>query len=496
MPTEDDLLEPEDDLLDLPVPFGVFADSGRVLDGLDQAIFDAFQEREQKREGSAEFDALMAKADASQDHLGVTNEVNHANDLAEVGWAVMLSSSVTPEIREALDPLLKLRSKQAGDLFKVFEGERAFGAGDKGAAGWLRRFKINLHEEVDPSLGVPYYILIVAPPGEVPFEFQYELDLQWAVGRIWFPTVEAFRNYAESVARYENDPEVPTSRQIAVFSPEHDSDRATQMFTRYVARPLLDPAKPFGARQDFRIEGFLGADATRDNLQRIWTGSTGSGRPSLVFSGSHGMVFPPGHAEQASRQGAILCQDWKNCDDLRDAYYAAEDLPADAQVHGLVHFFFACYSAGWPQWDQYRQLENSQVPVAPEPMLARLPQALLSHPKGGALAVIGHVERAWATSFRSSRVTQITGFRSVMAGILKGDRLGNATDHFNQRWAILTDALARLHRQAYLSPTPVELTDKLGMELTNQWVVRDDARNYVVFGDPAVRLRVEKMAGP
>ena len=79
------------------------------------------------------------------------------------------------------------------------------------------------------------------------------------------------------------------------------------------------------------------------------------------------------------------------------------------------------------------------------------------------------------------------GFRDVIGRIMQGDRLGQATDQFNIRWAALSTELSETLDQARMG---LELDPRI---LANQWVARDDARNYVLFGDPAVRLRVEDM---
>jgi hypothetical protein len=255
-----------------------------------------------------------------------------------------------------------------------------------------------------------------------------------------------------------------------------------------------------GQRQKFTLRPFIGdaggdaagGAATKDTLRNIFNGSIAGGPPALLFSGTHGKSFRPDDPRQETSQGALVCQDWAGYGAIqRDDYFDAADVPATAKVHGMIHVLFACYGAGWPQYDNFKRLDKAPAAIAPRPMIGRLPQALLAHPNGGALAVLGHVERAWAYSFHGDKgAPQIQGFRDVMGRIMRGERLGQATDQFNLRWAALSVELAETLNQMNVG------LQVAPQQLASQWIARDDARNYIVFGDPAVRLRVEDMAAP
>ncbi len=471
---------------DAPLPFGVRLDTGFPLNGLTDEALTALLDRE--RDPTPESMALTERTEAVGVAFAVEGGID-ANDLEQAGWGVLFSSGVSPAIKDALKPLFDHRKARA-DPFVVFDGETGYRPGDT-AQNWLKRRGVRM-DVVDPENGVPFYLLLVGPPEEMPFEFQYYLDLYWAVGRLWFDTPDEFRRYADSVVEYENASNVQTTRRAAMFATEHDFDEATQLFTRQVVKPLCEgedggPGRVW-QRAGFGLQTFLGEKATGSTLASLLCGRQG-GSPAFLVSGSHGLECPPGHPLQADAQGAIICQDWPGYGGIKpEHWFGASDLPGDAKLSGMIHFLFACYGGGTPEFDNYDRLHGQPRRIAPKSLLSKLPQKMLSHPEGGALAVLAHVERAWAYSFQGQRRgSQVQGFRDVIGRLLRGERIGQATDMFNLRWAAISAEL--VESQADIAHGIEVPSSKLG----NLWVARDDARNYMVLGDPAVRLRVEDM---
>jgi hypothetical protein len=107
----------------------------------------------------------------------------------------------------------------------------------------------------------------------------------------------------------------------------------------------------------------------------------------------------------------------------------------------------------------------------------------------GALAVIAHVDRAFSYAFEDVMGTpQAQLLRSPLELLAKGRRVGLAADPLNLQWSTLAAQLGlALGGNTPGAPAP------RGPLIANLFIARDDARNYMVLGDPAVRLRTEAM---
>lgn len=411
--------------------------------------------------------------------------------LEESGWGIVFHEDAPPPVRAALEPLMALRKTQAGGLFKVLDYKKGEQTRD-----WYARHALS-PGAVDPAL-VPYFLLLVGPPDLIPFEFQYLLQVDYAIGRLAFETPAEYEKYARSIVAYESGATIPNGKEISYWGTRHDGDPATEMSASMLIDPLANGIasaagalkQPINEKVGYGRKLRLGEDATKANLLEVLHGAR---PPAMLFTASHGMSLRSGQAKQTSTQGALLCQDWPGFGNVGPEHFlAASDIADDANVNGVVALLFACFGAGTPDADQFlRDLSQAGTApaLAPKPFIAALPRRLLAHPNGSALAVIGHIDRAWSYSIQSPKVSepQIGAFRNSIGGILSGSRIGHAAcGQFGGRFSALSVLLLNA-----TSPTAAIASRLSDRDLVGRWIERNDAQNYVVMGDPAVRIRKE-----
>lgn len=462
--------------------------SDLLLNESDLSVMEQWVRKYPGRMSSAEQTFWAASRKERNQRLDVAAR---RTNLADLGWGVIFAAKEDEDwvrkLVDALDELLTLRRDQAGDRYREFTKGRGYRPGED-SAGFLRHNGV-FSNTLEPDK-VPYYLLIVGDPETISWEFQYSLAAQYAVGRIHFGQLEEYSQYARSVVAAEQG-KVTLCPQVDFFSPQYPGDEFSRLTCEYLVAGLAKSMSE--AWPTWHVEALFASDATKEQLTRLLGGDQ---TPALLFTASHGMEFDKDDPLQLSRQGALVCQDWPGPDEKTvkpEYYFTASDVDAKARLLGSVAFFWGGYSAGTPKMDDfYRQAFMDQPEqIARYAFIARLPQRLLAHPKGGMLAIIGHVERVWSLSFLgpeqrvglgiASRSIYLTHFKEALWRLLDGHTVGSAMESFRNRYTVLASRLV----EGFLQNK--ELDD---FELAEIATAVVDARNYVILGDPAVRLPV------
>ena len=96
---------------------------------------------------------------------------------------------------------------------------------------------------------------------------------------------------------------------------------------------------------------------------------------------------------------------------------------------------------------------------------------------------MGHVDRAWSCSFTWPGLgEQLQTMESVLRRMLARTPVGHSVEYLGNRFAALTTQLEEEKENVLYGKVPDHRL------ISGMWTAKNDARNYVVLGDPAVRL--------
>ncbi len=404
-------------------------------------------------------------------------------DARAAGWTFLVNANDPnrANMTKALRPLAEHRGMENPENPLVFA--------DEPRDEWLDWMQDNYLALGLEGKKVPHYVLIAGGPDQVPFHFQSILDSAASVGRVDFESLEDLKTYVEKVIRLEKAPSPVVTREAILFATDHGVTDPTYFSRRYMAEPLADHIR---TRCELNIREIMGDDATKKHLMA----SLGEAKPALVYTASHGLGAPSESLEIQKRLNGAICCERTGTEPIEQWLFAADDVPLDEPfLEGAVFFQFACFGYGTPAESDFHHWFGEPALNAQADFVAALPKRLLAHPRGP-VAFIGHVDTAWLHGFEDPESPHLlerwhprmTPFVKAVDTLLKVQPSGIAMADMNKRYdltnAQLTSTFDRLKRKK------LEVTEKFQIQLANAFIFRSDAQNYMIFGDPAVRLRI------
>jgi len=156
------------------------------------------------------------------------------DEISQVGWGIVFHENEDQEVIDACLPLINHRKEMVGDnrlvkVLKYVDGQTW--------QDWLDHH--GLVPGIQDPERIPYYLLIVGSPEQIPYSFSRLLDIEYAVGRLNFEDVSGYRSYFKSLIHNETADRIDNSRDAVYFATMHQDDASTQLSSEHLVLPLV-----------------------------------------------------------------------------------------------------------------------------------------------------------------------------------------------------------------------------------------------------------------
>lgn len=388
-------------------------------------------------------------------------------------WAVLLTDQCPnlAQVERALGPLVSHRN---GEVIRIARMQ------PPQFVQWLQpRYN-------DDSL--PRYLLICDTFENIPIEFQFILNAHGVTGRLWFPEVGDLGAYVDKVLSLEQDG-LPAAGMSTIASPVDDS------VTFADRKNIIDPLLLTPEVADLHLHPLLGTDFTEQALLEH------ASKSRFLALYCHGL--------------GLSREEWEAKSELHGSFVLRFDTQRDEGlltpgevnncdfVPGGIVFTPACMGGGTMSDSDYcAWVDPAGLAeyMGGRTETSAISRSMLASPRGPA-AVVAHFDVSMAGSapmynpISQAYDLQQLLHREFFRHLASGATVGSATNPF--RWAAgayyaqaiylfgqLTGSLP------YFGTSDIRKTVGMAVNSMNQYhVIATDMRNYLILGDPAVRLQ-------
>ncbi len=356
--------------------------------------------------------------------------------------------------------------------------------------GWDKRFQQlrNYAAQLDREIGrspagvspesIPRYLLIYGGPEAVPWELQFLLNANYAVGRIHLAGVE-LENYVTALRSGWKGSGAEVKRTL-VWAVDQGGDDITAMMRDVVAKTVHEKLAGDGDL----VEGAQFLDGPGNATAAKLAAALAEAKPGLVVTTSHGQTFPLDNLEKlGAGLGFPVDQDYASA--------GPELLMAKWAPDGAIWYAHACCSAGSLEETQFGGLTEAGSDVDRVltgvaklgSRVAPLPTALLGGKKP-LRAFIGHVEPTFDWTLQNPDTNQ--SFSDSLQGALYTELYQpSPVGYAFRRWY---EGLASLFASYDQDQRAFARGGNTRESMLKDALCARDLQSTVILGDPTVAL--------